>query len=468
MNVQELLERAGIQPKKVSNTKGGEYHSPCPGCGGEDRFHVWPEQNHGKGSYWCRSCGKGGDNIQFLIDFENLSFVEACEQLGRPLPESRALKTPTFPQNKKAFEPSVYSDPDNTWCTRAGKFVEWSHNHLMQLPDQLAWLAQRGISAETAKRFQLGWNPGEKEKDIYRPRETWGLTPETKEDGKPRKLWIPIGLVIPNFAADNVTRIRIRRPDPITFGPRYYVLPGSSMATMRIPCAADGGDRFSWSVYVIVEAELDAIAVWQAAGKASGVVATGSAQTKPDQETFKVLDNCNIILNALDFDKAGATAAWNWWAATFPHSERWPVPEGKDPGEAYKAGVDLRTWVLSGLPSFDSNRRPASPEASGEKQKAPAYGDDAVLSNLIKSVAELYELLKTSPARIKKAGDNIHAEINKEWEKKNWTASKRISDLVFMDPDVGQYLNLHPASNITAKNFLSIAVILKLDGEVTT
>ncbi len=454
MNVIELLERAGIQPKKVSGTNGGEYHSPCPTCGGEDRFHVWPEQNHGKGSYWCRGCGKGGDNIQFLIDFENLSFVEACQQLGRPLPESRALKTPIFPRGKKAFTPSTYSDPGDTWCARAGKFVSWAHNHLMQLPDQLTWLAQRGISAETAKRFRLGWNPGEKGKDIFRPRETWGLTPETKEDGEPRKLWIPIGLVIPHFTADSsVIRIRIRRPDPITFGPRYYVLPGSSMATMKIERAADGGDFFSWSVYVVVEAELDTVAVWQAAGKIAGVVAVGSAQTKPDQETYQVLSNCSIILNALDFDEAGATAAWNWWAATFSHSERWPVPEGKDPGEAYKAGVDLQAWILAGLPKLDQDRRPASSEASGEEQKTPA-DDNAVKSNLIKSVAELYELLKTSPARIKKAGDNIHAEINKEWEKKNWAASKRISDLVFMDPDVSQYLNLHPASNITAKNFL--------------
>lgn len=474
MNVQELLEQAGIQPKKVSNTKGGEYHSPCPGCGGEDRFHVWPEQNNGKGSYWCRGCGKGGDNIQFLIDFENLSFIEACQQLGRPLPESRALKTPTFPRREKAFTPSTYSDPGDTWCARAGKFVSWAHNHLMQHPDQLAWLAQRGISAETAKRFQLGWNPGEKGKDIYRPRKTWGLAPETKEDGKPRKLWIPIGLVIPHFTADNsITRIRIRRSDPIAFGPRYYVLPGSSMATMKIERAGDGdvGDRFSWFVYIIVEAELDAAAVWQAAGNAAGVVAVGSAQTKPDQEAFKALSNCNIILNALDFDEAGATAVWNWWAATFPHSERWPVPEGKDPGEAYKAGVDLRTWILAGLPKPDQDRRQASPEASKEEQEAPADGDDttaAVLSNLAPTVAELYELLKTAPAWIKKAGNNAYARINEEWEKKNWGASRRISELVFMDPDVIRYLDLHPASRITAKNFLSIAVILKLNREVTT
>ena len=52
MNVIELLQQKSIVPKKVSNTNGGEYHSACPGWGGEKRFHVWTEQNKGKGSYW--------------------------------------------------------------------------------------------------------------------------------------------------------------------------------------------------------------------------------------------------------------------------------------------------------------------------------------------------------------------------------------------------------------------------------
>ena len=472
MNVQNLLEQAGIQAKKVSGTNGGEYHSPCPGCGGDDRFHVWPEQNNGKGSYWCRSCGKGGDNIQFLIDFENLSFVEACERLGRPIPESQALKTPTIARREKVFIPSIYSDPCDTWRLKAGKFVSWSHNQLIECKSQLDWLAQRGISVETVKRFQLGWNPGEKGKSIFRPRESWGLSPEKNEDGKQRKLWIPIGLVIPHFASGSVMRIRIRQHDPITHGPRYYVLPGSSMATTRIERAGDEGDVFSWIVYMIVEADLDAIAVWQAAGDTAGVVALGSAQTKPDQKTFKALGNSSIVLNVLDFDKAGAMAS-HWWAATFPHCERWPVPEGKDPGEAYKAGVDLRAWVLAGLPKFNQDRpqvssdRQISPEASREEQKAPAEssaessidGANAALPNLIqnKSITELYQLLKISLAQINKTGNNISVKINQEWEKKNWTESNRISSLVFMDPSISRYLDQHPASNITAENFLLIA-----------
>ena len=94
MNVLDLLRRHGIEPKRIATTHGGEYSSACPGCGGSDRFRVWPEENPEKaaaGSYWCRRCEKRGDAIQFLRDFDGLSFREACARLGMVVPDSRAL-----------------------------------------------------------------------------------------------------------------------------------------------------------------------------------------------------------------------------------------------------------------------------------------------------------------------------------------------------------------------------------------
>jgi phage/plasmid primase-like uncharacterized protein len=62
----DILRRK-VEPsrvKHVSANKGGEYHSPCPVCGGNDRFHVWPNQDGGEtaqragvpGTWWCRAC----------------------------------------------------------------------------------------------------------------------------------------------------------------------------------------------------------------------------------------------------------------------------------------------------------------------------------------------------------------------------------------------------------------------------
>jgi len=71
MNVLSLAEKR-VKLIRLSNTHSGEYHGPCPACGGEDRFRVNPEYKK-NGYYNCRQCGKHGDNIQFLRDFEGMS-----------------------------------------------------------------------------------------------------------------------------------------------------------------------------------------------------------------------------------------------------------------------------------------------------------------------------------------------------------------------------------------------------------
>ena len=74
--VLDLLQAKGITAKKVSGHKSGEYHSPCP-CDpkSRDRFHVWPEQNEGNVSWWCRSCNtketlESAGKILVVLDFD--------------------------------------------------------------------------------------------------------------------------------------------------------------------------------------------------------------------------------------------------------------------------------------------------------------------------------------------------------------------------------------------------------------
>ncbi len=64
--------------KKVATTNGGEYAGPCPWCGGEDRFRVWPEE----GRWWCRACHRKGDPAGYIMQRDGVSYPEACQQLG--------------------------------------------------------------------------------------------------------------------------------------------------------------------------------------------------------------------------------------------------------------------------------------------------------------------------------------------------------------------------------------------------
>lgn len=101
-------------------------------------------------------------------------------------------------------------------------------------------------------------------------------------------------------------------------------------------------------VYVVVESELDGMLLHQEVGDLVGVVALGNAQARPDQEAAAVLSQSQLILIALDSDDAGVREAWGWWTKHFPQARRWPPIEVKDPGEMWKAGVDLKDRIKAG------------------------------------------------------------------------------------------------------------------------
>jgi len=454
MNTLDLAQQK-VKLKKASGTHGGEWQGPCPGCGGEDRFHVWPDQNEGKGGYWCRGCGKGGDNIQFLRDFEGLSFGDACRKLnitipdqpGQPGRNSASRQRPQ--QDRPIFHPDRHAPPADLWQERAGKLVSWAQENIKKNAEALSWLADRGISAEAAENFRLGWNPGEDGKDIYRARKSWGLPEVLKEDGRPRALWIPRGLVIPHIINGVIHRIRIRRPEG---DPRYYVIPGSSMATMII--------EPSRRAFVVVESELDAIAV-AAHNTLAGAVALGSVAAKPDAETYAVLRGALQILNALDYGDTGGGAkaaerAMTWWKEQFARCDRWPVPQGKDPGEAYRLGIDLDKWIKVGLPpaltiddGINSLIPPGMIRGVSPIASAMSLIDEIKQQMISPPIRELYDLLRKNP------GVRIYSTPNRFALLRNGKhVGGRINELVFRTPDVTNYILNHPAEEIDGGNFI--------------
>jgi len=449
-NVLDLIRELGIDPIKVAGTYGGEYHSPCPGCGGDDRFHVWPAENNGDGSYWCRQCEKAGDNIQFARDFLGLSYQEACRKVGRSPDVDQQYHTPRPPGSKGQRTGDRRQRPENQnnipcqkWQEKASLFVGWCHERLAGNKHRLSWLKKRGITTETAKRFQLGWNPGKDGKDLWRPRESWGLETVLKNNGQKKRLWLPMGLVIPHFQDGEPRRIRIRRPKG---EPRYYVVPGSNMDCMLM--------RPGSRAFVVVEAELDAMLCDQEAGEICGAVATGSSSAKPDTRTVEELKRAAIILLAQDYDGPGAKAL-AWWQQEFPQAERWPVPKGKDPGEAYEQGVDLKTWIRSVLPpcwrfgpSFEKKKKRKARDDRGQTMA------DSKTVEVAESVKELAELLKRHPVSIRVTVDRTYVRHSQKWAAQNWMTAKRLSELVFMTDEVMDFLEGHPDEIITRENIL--------------
>jgi hypothetical protein len=435
MDLLEAANQSGVallSDRPVGTAKGRkEWAGSCPYCSaGKDRFRMWPEDRGGAGSFWCRQCGKTGDLIQLLVDHCSYTYPQAFEAAGRSMPDNyrpagyKAVTEKKPPQ----FEPRHYEDPVETWQARAQDLADESHQALLKHDKIMAWLDARGLDEKAVRNFRLGWFPGENGKPMmFRPRQAWGLPKEVKENGRQRMLMIPRGIVIPCFKNGRVYRVRIRRPAADLKTERdvkYYVIAGSGMDAMTI-----NPDK---KTQVIVESELDAMMVAAQAGSLTGVVSVGSATKKPGAEVYYRLKKTVRILVSLDHDKAGQVG-WKWWKQQFSQARLHPVPVGKDPGEAFQQGVDIKAWVSQGLP----------PVATIDYKYTPP-------ENLY-PIEELKILLGRYPVQIR--AEPEFSEIIFDHRFKNQAIRNRIRELFEDDDEVHWYLRLyHPDSVITGDN----------------
>lgn len=336
MNVLDLAIEIGLEPRRTSSTNGGEFHSTCPvqGCGGKDRFCIWPDELP-NGRYWCRQCQVRGDAIQFCRDFLSLTFQESCEKVGqKPLEIARPRRVNLI----SSFSPLPYTLPSGAWQKRACDFVESSFNRLKADPTLINRDKDRGISPDSISRFMLGWNSFTRFEEV----ELWGLNHELREG---KKICLPEGIVIPSFRDGQLCSVKIRRAGPTqTDGfAKYQIIPGGACVPL-IHGRKEG-------LVLLLESELDSVLVQQEVGDLCTSVALGSVSMKPDLELHEIFKKAPAILYALDFDDAGKKR-YGFWRSLYSHLYPWPVPKGKSPGDAYLEGVNLRMWVEGGLKTY--------------------------------------------------------------------------------------------------------------------
>lgn len=361
-----------LAEKHTALRKSGANHvGKCPVCGGSDdttRFVV----NVADDFCHCYSCGFNADPVRFLRQIEGKTCPEAhrelgiiCERLECPVWDkcSRGrgdrtdLPAAAPAQQTRPTGPVIHQaeTPAEKWQQKAAALVDHAHQQLVSNAYQLDYLAGRGLPVEAVIKYRLGYLP----EDLYRDRAAWGLPEEISEKtGKPKKLWLPQGIVIPwadPAGSGSIHRIRIRKQTVRDAkDPRYHWLPGSGNDIICLNPTA--------RAHAIVESDLDGLLIDWLAGDLVATVPLGSCSIKPKATAFESLQHSRRILVALDFDTpqwneqkqrmvAPGAEACGWWSKTFPDTwRRWPVPQGKDPGEAHQAGVDLRQWILDGLP----------------------------------------------------------------------------------------------------------------------
>lgn len=345
-----LLEHP-ILAGALKQVTASELAGPCPWCGGVDRFRALPAEGP-TGRYFCRGCGRQGDGLAFLMEIEGVGYVEACRAFGvEPKQVNR-----TSQAGRVKWEPKPASSPDDAWMTAAGRFVDRCAAALSAGGLGLEYARGRGLTAKTCAALKIGWN----DRDRYEDREAWGLPPDVSEKtGKPRRVWLPKGLVIPTLREGRVVAVKIRRSGwtPGDELPKYCAVTGSTQAPMVL---APGQGK----PCVVAESELDAVLAAQEARDIVCAIALRTARAKPDAEAHKLLLAAPLILVATDADEAGATA-WPWWRGTYPKAVRWPVPAGKDVGDCAATPGLIRAWIEAGLPDPVQNVEPEPrPETS--------------------------------------------------------------------------------------------------------
>lgn len=328
----ELASDYGLNVRRTSNSKGGEYHSGCPACGeGVDRFVIWQELDR----YWCRRCNVSGDGIQFCRDYFGMDYSAACVRVGKVSSHSHINKQI---QHSVDFKPKSLPIPSRQWNNKANIFVQTVHKYLIKDPQLLNRDKNRGLNKCSIEKFQLGWNPT----TTFEGREAWGISNSHCEVGS-KWMCLPKGIVIPCYRDKTLIRVKVRRHDWHSNDkyPKYYMLPGG------MSCPVIFGNT-TLSI-ILVEAELDAMLVQQVAEDICCCIALGGVSMKPDPFVDNVLRKACTILYSLDFDNAGKDAFY-FWKKTYSQLKPWPVPEGKSPGEAFiEHGINLRDWVLRGI-----------------------------------------------------------------------------------------------------------------------
>lgn len=339
MSILDLIQNeTSITFRKVS-TAGKQYNGPCPWCGDDgkgskaDRFIIWPAE----GRYFCRRCNKKGDDIQFVREYKQMGYTEACEHLHYGTNNIHHNHHDHHNNNSHHIHhdhEQPLQPPSEVWLEQAWPFLIACQDCLWSDAGTraIAWLRGRGLTDATIQAAGLGYC----DRHHYADREAWGLAPEVSSNGKPKGLWLPRGVVIPWLVDSELWGIRVRRA---TGEPKYYFIPGGQASGLF-----NAGRLTPNQLAVIVEGELDALTICQAGFVA---VATGSTHGARRTRWIARLATADPVLVAYDNDDAGNSAA-GYWCAALPNAKRWR-PYWGDPNQLLQDGASITWWIATGL-----------------------------------------------------------------------------------------------------------------------
>ena len=332
--IDDLIARADIVDvlsKRIDLKKAGkEFKAVCP-------FHN--DKNPSltisplKGFYHCFSCGAHGTALGFLMEYENLNFVEAVESLASELGVEVPYENRSSPIKKN-------DDLFLLMDTIQKKF----QNNLKNNAKAIQYLKKRGIDGKTAKKYKIGYA----EKGWSNILDNFGST-----DSDIKSL-LKLGLIIKKennkgyydrFRDRIIFPIRDNRGRFIGFGGRIFE--GDQPKYLNSPeTPIFHKGRELYGLYecqksmrviekvIVVEGYMDVIGLSQN-GVEYSVASMGTATT--DDHFTRLFRLSDTICFCFDGDQAGYLAAWRALENSLSHLKDGRqikfvfLPDGEDP-----------------------------------------------------------------------------------------------------------------------------------------
>ena len=113
--------------------------------------------SHSRQTFHCFGCGVGGSVFRFVMDYEHVDFPSAVRKLA-------ARSGITIVEKRGAADEERQYETRRTLVKLHAEAAEWFHENLVKREvgePARKYLRKRGITAEIAKRWQLGYAPDE-------------------------------------------------------------------------------------------------------------------------------------------------------------------------------------------------------------------------------------------------------------------------------------------------------------------